>query len=177
MNPLESVRDIDLVLVGGVQGSGKTTLTLGELRDRVRINLDEIRTFYKRMTVGGEWRSDDWRPAFEPLYRKIEDECLRFNLQAGNRVVVDNTCITRKARAHYTALAKALDKTIGLIFLDLPLDDCLERNRNRKARVPEPVVHDFFRMREMPAADEGFDRLHVVAPRELVALAQRAQQG
>ena len=159
---LNSVRDLDLVLVAGVQGSGKTTLTTAEFRDRVRVNLDEIRFFYKRMTTGQTWKSDDWRPAMEPLFRKIEDEVLRFNLHAGNRVVVDNTNISRRSRAHYLALGKTLGKSVGLIFLDLPLDTCLTRNRGRSAVVPEPVIAEFYQMREMPGDDEGFDRVHVM---------------
>ena len=174
-NLVDSVRELDLVLVAGVQGSGKTTITTGLFRDRVRVNLDEIRFFYKRMTTGGVWTSDDWRPAIEPLFRKIEDDVLRFNLQSGQRVVVDNTNISRKSRAHYLALAKALGKSIGLIFLDLPLDTCLTRNRSRSAFVPEPVIAEFFQMREMPDADEGFDRLHVVDARPPAFAAQSAR--
>jgi len=160
---LESVRALDLVLVAGVQGSGKTTLTTDLFRDRVRVNLDEIRFFYKRMTTGHEWRNDDWRPAVEPLFRKIEEDVLRFNLQAGQRTVVDNTNISKRSRAHYLSIAKSLGKTVGLIYLDLPLDTCLTRNRGRRVIVPEPVISEFFQMRELPDADEGFDRLHVVS--------------
>lgn len=169
-DPVESVSELDLVLVAGVQGSGKTTLTLDRFRERVRVNLDEIRFFYKRMTTGCAWCNDDWRPAIEPLFRQIEDDCLRFNLQAGHPVVVDNTNISRKSRAHYLALARALNKSIGLIFLDLPLDTCLTRNRSRSAHVPEPVISEFFQKRELPGADEGFDLLHVVGPDALCAL-------
>ena len=167
---LESVRDLDLVLVAGVQGSGKTTLTTGGFRDRVRVNLDEIRYSYKRMTTGREWRNDDYRPGLEPLFRQIEDDCLRFNLRAGNRLVVDNTNVSRKSRAHYLALARSMERSVGLIFLDLPLTTCLERNRGRTAHVPEPVIAEFYQNREMPSADEGFDRVHVVGPDLLAAL-------
>lgn len=173
IDPLDAVRDVDLVLVAGVQGSGKTTLTRHGFTDRVRVNLDEIRNFYKRMTVGGEWRSDDWRPAMEPLYRQIEDDCLRFNLTAGHRVVCDNTNISRRNRAHYLSMARALKKTIGILFLDLPLDTCLDRNRHRSAFVPEPVIAEFFQMREMPSADEGFDAVHVIGADTLNALRNR----
>lgn len=175
IDPLDAVRDVDLVLVAGVQGSGKTTLTRAGFTDRVRVNLDEIRHFYKRMTVGGDWRSDDWRPAMEPLYRQIEDDCLRFNLTAGNRVVCDNTNITRKSRAHYLAMARALKKSIAILFLDQPLDTCLDRNRHRAAYVPEPVINEFFQMREMPSVDEGFDALHIVGLEALTALRDRFQ--
>jgi predicted kinase len=167
---VDSVRDLDLVLVAGVQGSGKTTLTTQLFRDRIRINLDEIRFFYKRMTTGTDWRNDDWRPAIEPLFRKIEEDCLRFNLQAGQRVVVDNTNISRRSRAHYCAIAKTLGKSVGLLFLDLPLETCKTRNAGRPVKVPEPVLEEFFTIRELPTLDEGFDVLRMVGPDELVAL-------
>lgn len=169
-DPVESVRELDLVLVAGVQGSGKTTLTLGRFSDRVRINLDEIRYFYKRMTTGVDWRNDDYRPGTEPLFRSIEDDCLRFNLRAGNRIVVDNTNVSRRHRAHYLALARTMRKSIGLVYLDLPLDTCLSRNRARSAYVPEPVITEFFQMRELPTVDEGFDQLHLVGAEALTAL-------
>lgn len=174
---VDSVRDLDLVLVAGVQGSGKTTLTTQLFRDRVRINLDEIRFFYKRMTTGTEWRNDDWRPAIEPLFRKIEEDCLRFNLQSGQRVVVDNTNISRRSRAHYCSIAKTLGKTVGLLFLDLPLETCLTRNRGRPVKVPEPVLEEFFTVRELPSADEGFDVLRMVGPDELITLRTPAGEG
>jgi predicted kinase len=170
MDPVQSVRGLDLVLVAGVQGSGKTTITKELFRDRVRVNLDEIRFFYKRMTTGGEWTNHDWRPAIEPLFRKIEDDCLRFNLTAGTPVVVDNTNLSRKSRAHYTGIARSLGRSIGLIFLDVPLETCLSRNRGRAMRVPEPVVEEFYTSRELPGEDEGFDVLRIVSPDELLAL-------
>ena len=163
-DPVECVRELDLVLVAGVQGSGKTTLTVDRFRDRVRVNLDEIRFFYKRMTTGSEWRNDDWRPAMEPLFRTIEDELLRFNLSQGNRVVVDNTNVSRRSRAHYYRLAREMGKSVGLLYLDLPLETCIDRNRDRRVKVPEPVIQEFFEMRELPAPDEGFDVLRIVAP-------------
>lgn len=159
---LESVRRVDLLLVAGVQGSGKTTVTLNQFRDRVRVNLDEIRRFYQRMTSGRDWSSDDWNPAIEPVFRKIEEDLLRYNLQAGHPLVVDNTSISRKSRAFYRTLTRELGKTIGIIFFDVPLETCLHRNQHRSARVPEPVLHEFWTNREMPAADEGFDVLHIV---------------
>lgn len=170
MDPVASVRAIDLVLVAGVQGSGKTTLTKELFRDRVRVNLDEIRFFYKRMTTGGEWSNHDWRPAIEPLFRKIEEDCLRFNLEQGHPVVVDNTNISRRSRAHYVSIARSLGRTVGLLFLDLPLETCMVRNRGRSVRVPEPVVEEFFTTRELPAEDEGFDVLRIVGPEDLHAL-------
>lgn len=170
MDPVASVRGIDLVLVAGVQGSGKTTLTKDLFRDRVRVNLDEIRFFYKRMTTGGEWGNHDWRPAIEPLFRKIEEDCLRFNLAQGQPVVVDNTNTSRRSRAHYVGIARSLGRSVGLLFLDLPLDTCLVRNRGRSVRVPEPVVEEFFTSRELPAGDEGFDVLRIVSADEMLAL-------
>jgi predicted kinase len=166
---IDAVRPLDLVLIAGVQGSGKTTFALEHFRQRIRVNLDEIRRFYRRMTAGAEWTSQDWNPGIEPLFRQIEEQVIRHNLGEGMHVVVDNTNISRRSRAHYLGLAHELGRTVGVIFLDLPLDVCLRHNGQRSARVPDPVLREFHSGREMPARDEGFDYLRVVGLDELGA--------
>lgn len=161
----ERVRHCDLVLVAGVQGSGKTTITLDRFRERVRVNLDEIRFFYKRMTTGTDWSNQDWHPAIEPLFVKIEEDLVRFNLSQGRPVVVDNTNITRRTRSHYQQIARSLGRSIGLIFIDMALDACIVQNRRRRRSVPDHVLHEFYVNRELPTADEGFDYLEIVHAR------------
>lgn len=154
--------DVDVLLVAGIQGSGKSTLTTARFRDRCRTNLDEVRYFHRRLTSGQPWRPSDWNREFEPLILVLEEQIIRFHLQRGTRVVIDNTNCTRESRQHYVRIARELGKTIGIIYLDPKLDLCLTRNEARPVTVPEDVIQAFHERKELPDASEGFDRLLVM---------------
>lgn len=162
MDVYSEIEDVDVLLVAGIQGSGKSTLTTARFKDRCRTNLDEVRYFHRRLTTGQAWRPTDWNREYEPLIVEIEEKILRFNLQKGARVVVDNTNCTRESRAHYVRIAKELGKSIGIIYLDPKLDLCLTRNEARPITVPENVIQAFHERKEIPEASEGFDRVLIL---------------
>jgi len=162
ISKFEGSESVDLLLISGVQGTGKSTLATRHFRDRVRANLDDVRYFYRHMTSGQSWKPTDWRRDLEPLIVSLEERIIRFNLEQGNRMVVDNTNITRESRAHYARLCQELGRSIGIIFLDLPLDYCLTKNVSRPISVPDQIVKIFHSRRELPSFDEGFDFIRVI---------------
>lgn len=161
--------DVDMLLIGGLQGSGKSSLATRAFKDRRRVNRDEIRAFHKRLTCGAEWSAGDWSRDLEPLVTTIEDALIRHELRAGRRLVIDNTLIHERLRAPYVALAREAGRSVGCLFLDVPLEICLARNRARVSPVPEAVVRDFHAARRMPVIAEGFDFVKVVADPAAIA--------
>lgn len=157
-----SLENVDLLLLGGPQGSGKSSLATQWFRDRRRVNRDSIREFYVRMTRGEAWRADHWSPAMEPLVTEVEMAVLRKELADGNRVVVDNTNITQELRQPYIELARELGKTVGCLFLALPLEYCLEKNQARERTIPDQILADYYRSMELPRPGEGLDFVQVV---------------
>lgn len=162
MDLVNETAALDLLLVAGVQGSGKTLLAQTVFSDRMRVNLDEIRFFYRQMTAGKPFTSSDWTPRLEPLFSEIEERIIRWNLCEGHRLVVDNTNVVRRTRSHYRRIARDLGKTAGVVFLDLPVEVCLLHNGSRRLVVPEAVVRAFHARREAPTPDEGFDYHRIV---------------
>lgn len=154
--------NVDLLLVGGPQGAGKSSLATRWFRDRRRVNRDEIRAFHRRLTTGRDWRTGDWNQSIEPLITTIEMAVIRHELAAGNQVVVDNTLINEELRAPYIALAKELGKSIGCLFLALPLELCRTRNQARDLTVPDQVLLEFHQSMTPPSLAEGLDCVRVM---------------
>ena len=48
---------------------------------------------------------------------------------------------------------------LGAEFFDVPLEVCLERNRNRLRQVPEDVMQKMAANLEPPTLEEGFTRI------------------
>ena len=154
--------DVDILLIGGLQGAGKSSLATGAFGDRQRVNRDDIRSFHKTMTTGTGWRPEDWNDGIEPLITAIESNIIRFELGMGHRLVIDNTLINRRLRTPYIALAREQSRSIGCLFLDLPFQSCVERNRQRERQVPERVLADFHASIEFPTKEEGLDFVRIL---------------
>ena len=129
----------------GLQGCGKSTWVAEELA-----------------ATHAVVSKDHW-----PNARRKEDRQSRVvaeHLAAGRSVVVDNTNPRVEDRAALVELARAAQVPVRAVWIDRPLQDCLERNlaRDGRARVP---VHGVLATRKRlvaPSTDEGFDRVDVV---------------
>jgi hypothetical protein len=94
----------------------------------------------------------------EPLVTEIEMAVLRKELAEGQRVVVDNTNITRELRQPYIELAQEMGKTVGCVFLALPLDYCLANNQARERTIPDQVLAEYYRSMQLPRQTEGMKK-------------------
>ena len=153
----------DLVLICGIPASGKTYLTQNRYRDRVRLNRDDIRFAHKRLIGYGQtWTQSDFDLELEGIFSDYEMKLLRYHLQKGHKIVVDGTNVTRARRKPYVDVAKRLGKTIGILFLNPPIELCLERNQNRENIIPEPIVSKYNNDIELPHIGEGFDVVEII---------------
>ncbi len=159
---MKRVEDCDLVLVAGIQGSGKTHLTGARFKGRVRLNKDHLRVAHKEMsTMEPGWDQEHYDPQVGPLLHEFELELLRFHLSRGEKVVIDDTNTKVFLRQDYIRTARVMRKTVGIVFLVTPLEICLARNRTRDNVVPESVVRDYHRQLELPSLEEGFAALEI----------------
>ena len=130
-----------LVLMMGVQGSGKSTFYAHYLaEDFVRINLDTLKTRNRE--------------------RLLIEECLA----DGKSYAVDNTNPTRADRERYIPAARERGYRVVGYLMQTGLENCLDRNRGRegKARVPDVAIYATARKLELPSFEEGFDELYLV---------------
>lgn len=139
-----------VLFLKGLPASGKSTFA----RDMVkfpnsgwlRVNKDDIRKGIR------EEQPNISRHDLEKLAIDLEDERIEYYLQSGFNVVVDDTNLNpvhenriRKIVENYAAGTRNIVE-FEVKFFDVPLEECLRRNREREgqAKVPDRVITDMY---------------------------------
>ncbi len=157
---------LSLVVLVGVSGSGKSTFAR-EHFDRYEVLSSDT---FRGLVSGDETDQSATTAAFEAL-----EYVAGKRLEAGLLTVVDATSVQREARRSLVQLARAHDVLPVAIVLDLPVQDCIERNAARTDRdLGARVVrrqHDQLRRGLRNLTKEGFRTVHVLRSAEEVAAA------
>ncbi|MGI0492233.1 AAA family ATPase [Alkalinema pantanalense CENA528] len=152
-----------LLLLVGLPGSGKSTIAQQLLQQtpcaRV-ISTDGIRAqLFGDASIQGPWLK---------IWLEIRQQFLQAtaDIQSGQGAfaIFDATNAVRKQRRAAIVLARKCGFTtvVGL-WVELPLQVCLERNQARSRQVPEAVIERMARRLygAPPQVEDGFDRLLV----------------
>jgi len=147
-----------MVLMVGVPGSGKSTVSQ-RLIDKgfAVLNADSI-----RQELWGD-ANDQREPekVFEVFHQRMD-----VLLDEGKDIIIDNANTNPRHREQLITRAKAKGYTdIQLWILDVPLETCLQRNRDRQRNVREDIVtkmHNTLNGTGRPKKHEG--RLVIVRP-------------
>jgi predicted kinase len=138
---------MDLVVLSGLQGAGKTTFYFARFGDtHAHVSRDLLRN-----------HRDPRR-----RQRSLVEQAAR----EGRSVVVDNTNARREDRAELVALARALGMTPVLYWFPPDVQGSLARNSARagRARVPAVAVLATAKRLAPPEPGEGFARAYEVSP-------------
>lgn len=145
----------NLILICGCPGSGKSTYLKNHINTTTTtiISRDEI-----RFSIVKPWEDyfSHEDEVVATLWSKVNEE-----LAKGKDVAVDQTSLTPKARKYLIDHVKGYKELIA-IWMDTPLETCLERNELRKgtrAYVPREQVRRMYYGFIYPSFDEGFDTI------------------
>lgn len=137
---------MDLVVLAGLQGSGKSTFYGARFADtHAHVSRDLLRS-----------ARDPWRR---------EEALVREAARAGRAVVVDGTHARREDRAALVALARSLGLRPVLYWFPPDVKASLARNAGRagRARVPDVAIHATRKRLVAPERAEGFAAVYEVS--------------
>ena len=139
-----------LYLLTGIPGSGKTTLAhqLAEQHSATVHSYDELSGANTKASMDGSVKQA-WLTA------------IREDLQAGKSVICDGLNLTVTERKELLATFADIPCKKILYVKIVPLETCLQRNRERKARLPDFVVEQSAQKMEAPTKDEGWDAIYL----------------
>ena len=133
---------MEAVILIGIQGSGKSTF-FGQrfASTHVRINLDTVKTRHQELLL------------------------LNTCITERKDFVVDNTNPTVEQRKRYISAARAAGYAVTGYFFDVPIGECIERNKGRegKAKIAIPALYGTLKKMQPPSFEEGFDQLFLVS--------------
>lgn len=163
---MNNIHKCNIVLLGGLYGSGKTEFALKNFKNhsRYRISRSEIRKLMFEMTnFGTQWTADKFTEEDDVLVKHVERKILEHYLHNKRNVLIVNTFVTPESRSRFLKLARDLKRTIGMVFLDIPVDICIKNNENKSSGVPDYIVHQLSNKKVLPSRKEGFDEVLIVA--------------
>lgn len=138
-----------IVLTVGLPGSGKSTY-LARLGVNA-ISSDEIR----RLVI-----DDPHNQTIHARVFTVIRYLVRQRIAVGRPITyIDATHLRPWERRPYFKIAQRYGCQVEAVFFDVPLEVCLERNRQREPMVPEEVIREMARGMIPPTKQEGFTRV------------------
>lgn len=126
----------------GLPGSGKTSLSK-KLSQQYNAVICSYDNFVKK------YKSRDYSLFYSLIHEEAEK----------NNIIIDNLHITLKQRKEILNLLKDINEKKILIILSTPLEECIERNRQRKECIFDSIIYHLNAKYELPTLAEGWDEI------------------
>jgi predicted kinase len=127
--------DLMVILTRGLPASGKSTwskqhvqISNGSVK---RVNKDDLRSMLD---------SDAWSKSNERFILELRDQIILMALEAGRHIIVDDTNLNPVHWFHISALVGDKAQVLLKDFMDVPVAECIARNKARAANPAEVAV-------------------------------------
>ncbi len=128
-----------VILTRGLPGSGKSTWARSQVAAQpgriIRVNKDDIRAML---------HDSRWSEANEVLVERVRDQTILAGLDHGCDVIVDDTNLAPRHFAHIATLVAGRAVISVHDFIDVPIEECIRRDRERDRSVGERVIREMF---------------------------------
>lgn len=143
-----------LYMMIGVPGSGKSTIAneIGRVLGIPVVSSDSVR---KELTGSEEDFSKD-----NEVWRSVIPNRLRNALRNGD-VVFDATNLRVRDR-NKTRRSIGVEHECHAVYVDVPLETCIERQKNRERKVPSEGIEEMYKEMVPPTTNERFENVYVV---------------
>ena len=136
-----------LYILCGIPASGKSTLS----KQLVKQYNAKLHCFDKLPKAH--------HPKYYKEVRKQMHLDIANDLRNGLDIVCDDLHTEKQWREDILTVTKDVDCKKIIIVMTTPLEECLRRNVNREARLPDFVLYDLNEKFEPPTLDEGWDEI------------------
>ena len=153
-----------LLLLRGVQGSGKSTYIKKNELQPYTLCADDFRTFVCNpiLNLEGDFHisQENDKLAWGMLLQALEERMKR-----GDFTIIDATHSTQKMVKNYKALAEMYKYTIFVKEFDVSLETCLERNRSRERYkfVPEDIIRKYHSLITQTSLSKGVLKINDIS--------------
>lgn len=147
----------NLYLAIGLPGSGKSTYIKEHFSDSFIISRDDIR--FEMMGESSKYFEKEKEVFNEFVYR------IQTALDKDSKnVIADATHINQKSRNKLLNKLKLKGVKIHILFINTPVEKCLERNhaRDESERLPDKVITDFYQRLELPSHSEKYKYISII---------------
>lgn len=141
--------NMEIIIMRGLPASGKTTWTKNFIKENWKTHKVVSRDYIRELLHDGveNW---EWDEKFERLVKKIEDLIIISTLWEGYNIIVDDTNLKESDIEHITEQARLVYPNIDVRIVDLrdvPLEVCIERDKNREGTLGEELLRKIYRER------------------------------
>lgn len=134
-------------ILTGLSGSGKSTFArqfCAENPNWLRVNRDDLRRSLLPVSLPEYWQTwpDREKSRIEAIVNELQKTAILDGLQRGWQVLIDNTNLKLSYLNEFRKLlTEHFDEVeIRYTLIDVPLDECIRRDRNRTDSVGEAVI-------------------------------------
>ena len=150
---------VNLWMAVGVPGSGKSTYIKNKIKKYggIRISRDDIRFSLLNDT---DSYFDKENEVFAEFIKQIQNA---INSKIEN-IYVDATHLTEKSRNKVLNKLSLQNVQIHILYFDIPLYECIERNANREGRayVPITVINNMYETLMRPNFWEKYEYVSII---------------